>query len=230
MENKILHKQLLSKYNSSIKYSKLDAKLAEEVETFFIPENTKKRKCQNNNKHNNCICRCKREYWIDHGLVTKSIMESIANKISKNEELYGLVGYLHDVDYLKYAHDINKGLEFKHPIPLVSYLNKNKVNTLILLALIEHAAYIDLYSNPTSYLSASLSAAEDLATLMSMENFKEYEKELSFEAKELANCALRPSIRININHEKPRIIEDINKYINIPLDIAINKRNVDFDF
>lgn len=230
MENKTLHKQLLSKYDDSNTYTYITNDLVNEVQEYFMPVDIKKRACQNNNKHNNCACRCKRAYWIDHGMVTQSIMKQIAKKVSKDIDLYGFVGYLHDVDYLKYAHDIDKGKEFKHPIPLVSYLNKKEVNPIILLALIEHAAYIELYDNPSSYLSATLAGAEDLATLMSMENFEDYLDELSIEAKELALNAVKPMQRININHERPRIIGDIEKYINIPLDIVLKQKDVMFDF
>jgi predicted hydrolase (HD superfamily) len=174
-----------------------------------------------------CESRCKKDYWVDHGELTRKYMEHLAVKVNKDMKLYGQVGYVHDIDYLKYPHDNKSSIDI-HPFPLVKYLMNNNIHPYIGLAILEHAAYLGLYKSPTSRLSAALSACEDLATLVSIRNNEKEMKQLSKEALLMAS-KFQPKKFIDQNIETPRVLKNIDTYINEPLSIALDL-NYKFEF
>lgn len=187
----------------------------------FLPDGThncKKMNCQ----IKNCQSRCGSHYWKDHGRTTQQLMELLARKIGEDEIVYGRVGFIHDLDYLQFPHDraSNKNA---HPIPLVNQLIEDNIHPEISLAILEHAPYLKLTNDNRSKLSYSLTACEELATLLSTKNNAKYYSSLSNEAKELAESINEPPLfLIDLNIDvMPRVINFPQKYINTPLSAAL---------
>ena len=189
----------------------------------FMPKGTtncRKKSCQ----ITNCQSRCGYQYWYEHGRITKLLMEKLAFKLDQNEAIYGRVGRIHDIDYLSNPHDRGNKLDsHQHPIPLVLKLIENNIHPEICLAILEHAPYLKLKIEKRSMLSLSLTACEELATLLSIKNNIEYYSLLSQEAKELAETLDEmPEYLIDISIDvKPRVTFSPQKSINQPLSILL---------
>lgn len=197
--------------------------LISELMQNFMPvgiKNCRKDSCE----MTNCQSRCGYQYWYEHGRITKQLMEKLAFKIGENEELYGMVGFIHDIDYLSHPHDRGNKIG-SHPIPLVGKLIENHIHPEICLAILEHAPYLRLENKNRCTLSRSLTACEELATLLSIKDNAEYYALLSQDAKELAETLNEiPKYLIDTDVDiKPRVTASPQKFINLPLGIVLGK-------
>lgn len=165
-------------------------------------------------------------YWADHGELTGSIMAEIAGLTGRNVDLYRRVGRIHDVDYLAYPHD-GRGRGDRHPVPLVKAMHAAGVHPAICRAVLEHAPYAGFDEGPSSALSASLSAAEDLATLVALEPPSDGVAALSPEARQLFDAA-EPGIPIR-GARPVRVEADVERFINRPLALALGADALEFD-
>jgi hypothetical protein len=105
------------------------------------------------------------DYWLEHARFTSDLMKAYAVRHNKNIVLYGQMGRIHDVDYLKHPHNSKEsGDTAIHPVPAVVYLLERGVPPVISIAIMEHAGYIGAGKNYSTQLSAALSACDDLAT------------------------------------------------------------------
>lgn len=160
-------------------------------------------------------------YWRDHGRITGALMRKLAQMGGGNPNLYERTGIIHDVDYLKHPHDRGK-TSAPHPVALVRALRERGVHPVICMAIMEHAPYSGLFLNPTSKLSAALSAAEDLATLAALKPPCPHLDRLSAKARELLDT-LKPEVWI-FRRERVRVETGIDQYINAPLELFLEGR------
>lgn len=166
-------------------------------------------------------------YWIDHGKVTGCLMQKLARENGKDERIYKNVGIIHDLDYLMHPHDEPHAKGCRHPVPLVMALLDSEIDPRIGLAIMEHAPYVGRHDNPSSPLSAALSACEDLATLISIRGLVDDLGRLSSAARKLRDSlsiAEQPLEFIE-RQSMLRVENDIDKFINIPLEIFLAGKN-----
>ena len=119
-----------------------------------------------------CEKRCSIVYWRDHGRLAGDLMARLADDVGDDAKLFRQVGRIHDLDYVQYPHD-RGDRDFCHPFPLVADLMTANVDPRISLAVFEHAGYVGGGHKFSSKLSAALSACEDLATLMSVDHYRQ---------------------------------------------------------
>jgi hypothetical protein len=153
-------------------------------------------------------------YWRDHGDVTAALMERIARAWGGDILLYRRVGLIHDADYLAYPHDA-PGSGARHPVPLVRSMREAGVHPAICMAVLEHAPYAGFDREPSSRLSATLSVAEDLATIASLGRPFDGDAELSSRARDLLGTVgpcrkFRPGSRV-------RVETNVARFVNQPL-------------
>lgn len=166
-------------------------------------------------------------YWRDHGALTAELMMRAARRWGGNVDLYGRVGRLHDVDYLSFPHDGGGTKGDRHPVPLVRAMRDRGVHPAICLAILEHAPYVGLDEAPTSRLSATLSATEDLATIVALEPPLEAPEELSMEARSLV-VGVEP-LEFIYRKARVRVETDIPRYVNRPLAKVVEGGPFPFD-
>lgn len=165
------------------------------------------------------------EYWRDHGRLTAELMQRLAEEYGGHAELYARVGRLHDVDYLAFPHDAGETGP-RHPVPLVQALSSADVHPAICLAVLEHAPYVGLGAQPSSRLSAALSAAEDLATLAALDPRSPAIADLSPSGQRLLGAA-RPRVFFRRASGVPvRVETNVESYVNSPLKLLSGR----FDF
>lgn len=163
------------------------------------------------------------EYWRDHGLQTGALMRRMAKKWGGDPELYYRVGYVHDLDYLCFPHDVPQAEaedRTAHPVPLAMAMQEMGVCAAVTLAVLEHAPYLGLSNTPSSRLSATLSAAEDLTTLAALDPpFADVAK-LSNEARRLLKSIKAPK---KFHRNSPvRAERNPDRFINEPLALVVN--------
>ena len=163
-----IYNELLTSNNSGATKINLDSKLIAKILKRFLPEGEVYKCIHGNCGYTLCASTCAPGYWREHGEITQQLMRIVARHVGADEDLYGAVGLIHDVDYLKFPHDIPDIEGDVHPIPLVKALIEEGVHPAIGLAILEHAPYIGVNDSPTSRLSAALSGCEDLATLLAI--------------------------------------------------------------
>jgi hypothetical protein len=158
------------------------------------------------------------DFWRDHGRCTGALMRRIARQWGGYPELYYRVGWVHDLDYLRFPHDdprLGEETDCVHPVPLARAMHDAGVDAVVTLAVLEHAPYLGLSNHPSSRLSATLSAAEDLATLAALSPPSCSLNELSPDARALLAVArVRHRIR---RTRRVRVEADPERYINRPL-------------
>lgn len=161
-------------------------------------------------------------YWIDHGRCTGALMRRMARRWGGDPELYYRVGFVHDLDYLRFPHDAGKWVpqdENTHPVPLAFAMRELGVHPAVILAVLEHAPYLGLDAAPSSRLSAALSAAEDLVTMASLEPASGRVGLLSKDARGLLST-IRIGRKIH-RKGKVRVETDPDRYVNSPLALVI---------
>ena len=74
---------------------------------------------------------------IKHMLATEAVMRALANHLGEDEELWGLAGLLHDVDYDQTAKD-----PCRHGLMGAEWLEKLGIDNRILQAIRSHPGHI----------------------------------------------------------------------------------------
>lgn len=170
------------------------------------------------------------EYWRDHGLSTGSLMRRMALQWGGDQELYDAVGRVHDLDYLRFPHDVpskNVTDGLAHPVPLAGAMRDMGVHPVVTLAVLEHAPYLGLCDAPSSRLAATLSAAEDLATIAALvPPFNGLDK-LSAEARVLL-ATVKTNKQIH-RKGKVRVESNVERFINKPLALVVKGGPFQFD-
>ena len=170
------------------------------------------------------------EYWRDHGLSTGFLMRRMAVQWGGDQDLYDGVGRVHDLDYLRFPHDVprkhvTEGVA--HPMPLARAMRDLGVHPAVALAVLEHAPYLGLCDAPSSRLAATLSAAEDLTTIAALVPPFDGVDKLSAEAR-----ALLATVKINKQiHRKGRVRVESNpeRFVNKPLALVVKGGPFQFD-
>jgi hypothetical protein len=180
-----------------------------------------------------CEKRCSVTYWLDHGRLAGDLMAILAADTGEDVILYRQVGRIHDIDYVRYPHDRgDPGI--CHPFPLVADLMVAGVDPRISLAVFEHAGYVGGGCRFSSKLSAALSACEDLATLMSVDQYKKelevgnvpkfFIDHLSSDALNLVRRAELPKITVTSNSNCVlRVEKQPELFINHGINVAYHK-------
>lgn len=166
------------------------------------------------------------EYWSDHGELTGKLMAEIARRTNRHVDLYRRVGRVHDIDYLAHPHDA-KGPGERHPVPLVSAMRDAGVHPAICCAVLEHAPHAGFDRQPSSRLSAALSAAEDLATLAAIDPPSSAVSDLSGQALEFFRLA---EPKYWIPPASLRVENNVERFINLPLKLALAPGPDTFEF
>lgn len=100
----------------------------------------------------------KNEKLIKHMLAVEAIMRALAKRFGEDEEIWGLAGLLHDLDYEETRNDFSK-----HGIVSAKYL-KGKVPEEILEAIRAHNELTGY--KPSSLLAKALIVADQLSGLI----------------------------------------------------------------
>jgi putative nucleotidyltransferase with HDIG domain len=93
---------------------------------------------------------------IRHMLAVECAMRAYARKFGEDEELWGVVGLIHDFDYEKHPDQTTVG----HPVVGVNYLREQGVDEVILRAILAHAEYTGV--KPESRMEKTLVAVDEL--------------------------------------------------------------------
>ncbi len=94
---------------------------------------------------------------IKHMLATEAVMRALANHLGEDEELWGLAGLLHDVDYDQTAKDPSR-----HGLMGTEWLEKLGIDNRILQAIRSHPGLIP----PQSRMDWALYAVDPLTGLI----------------------------------------------------------------
>lgn len=96
-------------------------------------------------------------HLVRHMVACESAMRAYARRFGENEELWGVVGLIHDFDYERYPDLSVEG----HPVVGVKYLQTQGVPEVITRAILSHASeYTGIY--PESLMEKSLVAVDEL--------------------------------------------------------------------
>jgi putative nucleotidyltransferase with HDIG domain len=93
-----------------------------------------------------------------HAMAVEACMKAYARKLGEDEELWGVVGLLHDFDYEKYPS------AEEHPFKGVEILKERGVSEEIQRAILSHADYTGV--KPESRMEKTLFACDELAGLI----------------------------------------------------------------
>ncbi len=100
---------------------------------------------------------------IKHASKVGKLMEEFCPLLGIDSDVGFATGFLYDLDYLKYPHDLNP-LDYleAHPFPLINNLEELEVSPVIILAILEHSPHLKI--EMTCPLSYALSACGDIVT------------------------------------------------------------------
>lgn len=101
----------------------------------------------------------KNENLKKHLLATEVLMKALAKKFNQNEEIWGLAGLLHDLDW-----EITKETPEKHPFVAVEILEKENFPEEIILAIKKHNHIHNL--TPETLLEKALYSCEEITGLI----------------------------------------------------------------
>ncbi len=96
---------------------------------------------------------------VKHGLAVESAMRHFAKKFGEDEELWGVVGLLHDLDYGKYPEE--------HCYKAKEILQERGYDDVIIRAMMSHAYGICTDVEPKSLMEKTLYAVDELTGLVS---------------------------------------------------------------
>ena len=112
--------------------------------------------------------RCETSYWRAHHRKARTLLGQFAEVLGVDPALYRVAGFVYDMDYLKFPHDLGDGpLTEAHPFPIVRALMRLNAPPELCLAVLEHAPHLPLPASGP--LSLALSACGDLVTLAAAE-------------------------------------------------------------
>jgi putative nucleotidyltransferase with HDIG domain len=94
---------------------------------------------------------------VRHMLAVEAAMRAYARRLGGDEELWGLVGLIHDFDYERYPDLSVEG----HPVVGTKHLRERGVSEIIVRAILAHAGeYTDVH--PESQMEKALVAVDEL--------------------------------------------------------------------
>jgi len=95
---------------------------------------------------------------VTHGLAVEGTMRYFARKYNDDENTWGIVGLLHDLDYEKYPDE--------HCIKTQEIMNKHGFNQEIIRAIMSHGYEICTDVEPISMMEKTLYAVDELTGLI----------------------------------------------------------------
>jgi len=98
------------------------------------------------------------ESLVKHGLAVESTMKHFARKFGEDEELWGIAGLLHDLDYGKYPEE--------HCHKSKEILQNRGYSEVIIRAVMSHAYGICTDVEPVSLMEKTLYATDELTGLV----------------------------------------------------------------
>lgn len=109
---------------------------------------------------------------IKHMLAVEAAMEGLAKHLKEDEDLWKVIGLIHDADYEKYPDS--------HPLILIEELEKRNENKVIIDAIKSHAwGYRERLPEPKTNLEWSLYTCDELTGLIVAVTLIRPEKKLS---------------------------------------------------
>jgi len=161
----------------------------------------------------------KNKNLVKHMLAVEAQMKALAKHFKEDEELWGLVGLLHDADYEQFKDQPNK-----HPSRILDELKKKEVDTVIIEAIASHAwGSKEGAPQPKSLLEWSLYSSDDLSGLIIACALVQPEKKLSTVTTESvlkkfkSTSFARGADRDRISFCKPRLNLPLEEFISICL-------------
>lgn len=100
----------------------------------------------------------KEYYHIKHGLMVESIMRHFAKINNYDEEFWGVVGLLHDIDYEMYPN--------QHCIKAIEILKDVNASDELIHAVVSHGYNICSDIKPTHYMEKVLYATDELTGII----------------------------------------------------------------
>ena len=100
----------------------------------------------------------KEEYHVRHGLMVEAIMRYIASENNYDEEFWGIVGLLHDVDYEMYPEE--------HCYKCVELLKEIDASDELVHAVCSHGYNICTDVEPTHFIEKVLYASDELTGII----------------------------------------------------------------
>ncbi len=98
------------------------------------------------------------ESLVKHGLSVESAMRHFARKFGEDEELWGIVGLLHDLDYGKYPEE--------HCYKAKEIMQDRGYDEVVIRAMMSHAYGICTDVEPLSLMEKTLYAVDELTGLV----------------------------------------------------------------
>ena len=100
----------------------------------------------------------KEEYHVRHGLMVESIMRHIAKEYNYDEDFWGIVGLLHDIDYEMYSDE--------HCYKCIDILKEIEASDELIHAVCSHGYNICSDIEPTHFMEKVLYASDDLSGII----------------------------------------------------------------
>ncbi len=121
----------------------------------------------------------KTENVLKHMLASEAIMRSLARKFNEDEEQWGIIGLLHDIDW-----DLTKGNPKEHCTKAVEILKKAGIDDFIIETIVSHGYGFDFNEalrnkERSTKIQHALAAAETLTGLIVAAALMQPDKKLS---------------------------------------------------
>ena len=100
----------------------------------------------------------KEEFHIEHSLIVEGTMKYFAKELGHDEEFWGLVGLLHDLDFEKYPD--------QHCIKTEEILREKNVSEKLIHAVVSHGYGITVDVKPEHEIEKVLFAVDELTGLI----------------------------------------------------------------
>ena len=100
----------------------------------------------------------KEEFHIEHSLIVEGTMKQFAKELGHDEEFWGLVGLLHDLDFEKYPD--------QHCIKTEEILREKNVSEELIHAVVSHGYGITVDVKPEHEMEKVLFAVDELTGLI----------------------------------------------------------------
>jgi len=159
----------------------------------------------------------KEKSLLYHALETEAVMRGLARYFNENEDLWGIVGLLHDIDYMK-----TKENPEKHGIVAVEEILKNKLPDEALHAI---AAHNMEYTNvaPETKLDFALRCGETVTGIIRANALVRPQKMQGMKPKSVKKKMKDKSFAANVSRDRIRECEKIGLDLNEFLKIAIEE-------
>lgn len=156
----------------------------------------------------------KNQNLVKHMIATESVMRALAKRLGYDEELWGLAGLLHDVDY-----DITKDEPEKHGLVSTELLSKFNLPIEVLNAIKAHSGKKEL----ETAMERALYASDPLTGLVVAAALIKPEKKLdAIDTQFVLNRFKEKSFARGANREQIRSIENLGLSLEEFIEIALN--------